>query len=124
MKKPTIALADDHEEFRLGLRDFLTCYDFEVLYHKPDGAQLVQEMFCNNKLPDICILDLEMINQDGIVTAKQIHSRWPHIKIVLYTMALVPAKNAELEACGIVKYIPKSNSPVLLVDTLRQLARA
>jgi DNA-binding NarL/FixJ family response regulator len=120
--RTTIALADDHDEFRIGLRDFLTSYNFEVIYHKPDGADLVQEMQSNKQLPDICILDLEMTNQDGIVTAKQIHSVWPNIKIVLYTMALVPAKREELEKYGIVKYIPKNNSPSFLIDALRQLS--
>jgi DNA-binding NarL/FixJ family response regulator len=124
MNKTTIALADDHEEFRKGLHDFLTMHNFEVIYHKPDGAELVQEMSSNGRLPDICILDLDMTNQNGIVTAQQIHNRWPHIKIILYTMALIPALGSELAGYGVTKYLPKGRNPSFLIDALKELSSA
>jgi len=122
--RTTIALADDHEEFRKGLCDFLKSHRFEVIYDKPDGADLVKEMISNNRLPDICILDLDMVNQDGIETAKQIHSKWPKIKIILYTMALIPAKCTELAKLGVTKYLPKGRNPSYLIETLKELSRA
>jgi DNA-binding NarL/FixJ family response regulator len=121
MTTTTIALADDHDEFRKGLHDFLTNHKYQVLYDASQGKDLIKLLRNGERLPDICILDLEMNNQNGIETAKEIHQLWPHIKIILFSMAYIPMLEKDLLTIGISKYLYKGRNPQGLIDAIKEL---
>jgi DNA-binding NarL/FixJ family response regulator len=83
--KITIALIDDHDLFREGMRLVLNQIDdFEVIYDTSDGNQFIE--FLKSTIPDITLMDISMPIIDGVETTKkslEIHSG---LKIIALTM--------------------------------------
>lgn len=77
-----IALADDHNLFRKGVEELIEDFDnMEVLYSVPNGQELINKL-SSGKLPDICLLDINMPELNGFETARKIKEQWPDIKIL------------------------------------------
>lgn len=77
-----IALADDHNLFRKGMEELIEDFDnMEVLYSVPNGQELINKLSAG-KLPDVCLLDINMPEMNGFETAKKIKEQWPDIKIL------------------------------------------
>lgn len=77
-----IALADDHNLFRKGMEELIEDFDnMEVLYSVPNGQELINKL-SSGKLPDVCLLDINMPELNGFETARKIKEQWPDIKIL------------------------------------------
>jgi DNA-binding NarL/FixJ family response regulator len=87
MKKPDkiqILIADDHYIVRLGLVALIgTEPDMEVVAQAADGAEALQlyEKF----QPDLALLDMRMPVKNGVETAMEIRSKFPHARIIMLT---------------------------------------
>lgn len=80
--KIKIALADDHNLFRKGVEELIEDFDnMEVLYSVPNGQELINKL-SSGKLPDVCLLDINMPELNGFETARKIKEQWPDIKIL------------------------------------------
>ncbi|MFT3825812.1 MAG: response regulator transcription factor [Chitinophagaceae bacterium] len=80
-----IAIADDHEIFRDGLRVMLQKQpDIQLVAEAADGKELIDQV----KLlqPDIVICDVKMPRMDGVVTTRHLHDHYPYIGIIALTM--------------------------------------
>jgi chemotaxis response regulator CheB len=73
-----VVLADDHAEFRKGLKEMLlTDGDIEVLGEAQDGAQAIE--VAGRVRPDVVVLDLGMPVMDGREALGPIlREVWPH----------------------------------------------
>lgn len=81
----TLALADDHQLFRKGLRlIFEEQKGFEVAFEAENGQQLVDALA--QKTVDVVLLDLEMPKMNGAEALKIIREVHPTIKVLLLTM--------------------------------------
>ncbi len=91
-KNPTrLVTVDDLPLMRSGLRAFLTAYDeFSLVGEASNGEEAVQ--LCELLQPDIVLMDLKMPVMDGVAATRQIHQRWPQIKI----LALISFRDKEL----------------------------
>lgn len=79
-----ILLVDDHAVVRSGLSRFLMVnQDFELAGEASDGAEAVQ--LASLHQPDIILMDLMMPGVDGITATRQIHQKYPQIKIIALT---------------------------------------
>ncbi len=77
-----IALADDHNLFRKGMEELIEDFDnMGVLYSVPNGQELINKL-SSGKLPDVCLLDINMPEMNGFETARKIKEQWPGIKIL------------------------------------------
>src|SRR3989338_5525169 len=80
-----IILADDHEMFRSGLKAMIDKEaGFKVVAQAKDGEvllSLLKSTRCN-----VIILDLSMPNMDGISALRDIHLKYPKIKVIVLTM--------------------------------------
>ena len=67
--KISFGIADDHALFRKGLVSFLlTNENYEALYDVSDGREVIQK--CNSHIiPDILILDVNMLDLNGKETS-------------------------------------------------------
>ncbi len=90
MKSPQIhlAIADDHELMRNGLRFILAplknvVIDFEAF----DGLDLIEKLSRVEEKPDICILDINMPRLNGYEALYTISKRWPSIKVIILTVS-------------------------------------
>lgn len=109
-----IALADDHNLFRKGMEELIEDYDnMEVLYSVPNGQELINKL-SSGKLPDVCLLDINMPELNGFETARKIKEQWPDIKILA-----VSVYDSEFNIIGMLRagaggYILKDAQPDVL----------
>jgi DNA-binding NarL/FixJ family response regulator len=81
-----VIIADDHPVIRHGLRSFFKSQkDFRVVAEATDGEETCQ--LCNQFLPDVLLLDLQMPKKDGLQVIAELLSRagGPKPQIVVMT---------------------------------------
>lgn len=80
-----ILIADDHAEFRQGLRALLESVDdCRVVGEAADGAEAVG--LAARLQPDVLLMDLNMPGLNGIEAARRILHHSPHIAVLMLTM--------------------------------------
>jgi len=79
-----ILLVDDHKVVRSGLAKFLLVNkDFKLVGEASDGAEAVQLVSLHK--PDVVLMDLMMPGMDGITATREIHKKYPQVKIIALT---------------------------------------
>jgi NarL family two-component system response regulator LiaR len=79
-----ILLVDDHNVVRSGLAKFLLVNkDFKLVGEASDGAEAVQMV--SLRQPDVVLMDLMMPGMDGITATREIHKKFPQVKIIALT---------------------------------------
>lgn len=82
-----LAVADDHEIFRRGLKALLsTNSDFQIDIEASDGKELITKLSDAEVLPSVCILDVSMPVMNGYETMRCINKKWPHLKVLALSM--------------------------------------
>ena len=79
-----ILLCDDQAVIRDGLEMLLHLEkDFQVVGCASDGAEAIE--LAAQKKPDLILMDLKMPGTNGIEATRQIHAKFPNIKILVLT---------------------------------------
>ncbi|MFN8413925.1 MAG: response regulator transcription factor [Anaerolineales bacterium] len=79
-----ILLCDDQAVIRDGLEMLLTLEkDFQVVGTAQDGAEAIE--LATQKQPDLILMDLKMPGTNGIEATRQIHAKFPNMKILVLT---------------------------------------
>lgn len=85
MKKHKIAIADDHQLFRDGLKSMINaCGDMEVVGEASDGLEALSMI--KRTLPDLLLLDLSMPRLDGISVLKDAKKQFGDMKILVLSI--------------------------------------
>ncbi len=83
----TLAIADNHELFRRGLKDLLnTSGTFHVIIEAKNGKDLIEQLKHSKKLPDACIIDVSLPILNGYETMNIINKLWPKLKVMALSM--------------------------------------
>ncbi|MBX2906342.1 MAG: response regulator transcription factor [Taibaiella sp.] len=120
--KIKLALADDHNLFRKGVEELIEDFDnMEVLYSVSNGRELLGKIAGGGKIPDVCLLDINMPEMNGFETAKQIKAKWPDVKILA-----VSVYDSEFNILGMLRagaggYILKDSQPHVLRAAIESL---
>ena len=110
--KATIALADDHQLVRKGIRLLLeSISDFTVVIEAPNGKELTERIAAEKKLPDIVLVDVNMPVMDGHETVSWLRSKYPEIKIIALSVNDDRQVIRELIRLGANAYLFKDSSP-------------
>jgi DNA-binding NarL/FixJ family response regulator len=113
-----ILIADDSKMIRHNLRSFLEANpNWQVCDEAVDGREAVQKT--KQLIPDLIILDLAMPVMNGLQAAREISQLLPSVPIVLYSMYATPQVELEAKKVGIRAVVPKSETPRLLLPTIR-----
>jgi two-component system response regulator DegU len=84
-RKVEIIVADDHALFREGLKRILNMEDdFEVISECGDGVHVLE--LCNQKKPDIILMDINMPIENGVVATQRIREYFPDVKIIILSI--------------------------------------
>ena len=116
-----IALADDHQLFREGIRFLLDQMDNKVLVlEASDGDELISKL--EHTMPDVVLLDLEMPNKDGVETLQIIRSLYPNLGVIILTTHNDTKMMAYLMELGANSYLLKDSPSDVLSEAIEAVA--
>jgi DNA-binding NarL/FixJ family response regulator len=116
----SIMVIDDHPIIHDGL-DILFAKDphFDITGHAHSAAEAMRKL--KKGWPDIAIVDLSMGDLDGTYLIQRIHSKYPKLKMLVYTMSeeiLFAERTANAGASG---YMMKTSAPGSLKGAIRTI---
>ena len=107
-----IALADDHQLVRKGIRLLLeNIKNFQVVTEAENGKELIDRIRALEHLPDLVLVDVNMPVMDGKETVKILRNDYPDLKIVALSVDTDLAIIRELIRLGANAYLFKDSSP-------------
>ncbi len=115
-----LLVADPHQVFYAGLKDFLSGTGVDIVGYSPDGLELV-EMVTRHE-PDVVLLSVQLGREDGIAAferIKQVRSRTPVIMVACYDHAAYLARAHSAGAAG---FLLKDFNREKLVEMVRAAA--
>lgn len=117
-----VALADDHNIIRKGIKEIIDGFDeFEVVADFPTGSQLIRFLETATELPEICVLDVNMPELDGYETATRIKDNWDSIKMLALSMYDNEYNIVRMLKSGANGYVLKDTSVTELHNALMSL---
>ena len=117
-----IALADDHNVVRQGLRALLEgVKDFRVVGEARDGKEMV-ELVLREK-PDVAVVDLAMPSLNGVEATRRIVRDMPAVKVLVLSMYTGEEYVREALSAGAGGYLVKDSAADDLVEAIRLVAR-
>jgi DNA-binding NarL/FixJ family response regulator len=120
--KIKIAIADDEQLFRTGMRFLLEKTDeFEVIFEAEDGNELIDLLKSSERVPDIILMDLKMPNLNGVEATKIVHKDYPDIKIIALTSYGGKSFIINMIDVGASSYLLKNTSPKDVVFTIKEV---
>jgi two-component system response regulator NreC len=121
MRKIRIALADDHQLMRSGLRVLLEQQpDFTVVGEASDGREAVT--LVDSQKPDVLVMDIGMPNLNGIEAAAQITQAHPEISIVMLSMHSDESYVLRALKAGAKGYLLKDSAETDLIRAVHSVA--
>jgi DNA-binding NarL/FixJ family response regulator len=106
--KLTIYLADDHQLIAEGIATILKeLNSIDTIKWFPNGKLLYKEF--NIKKPNLCILDIEMPEWDGITTLKEIRTNYPEMPVLMLSMVEERSIIEECFKIGALGYMHKDS---------------
>jgi two-component system response regulator NreC len=114
----SIALADDHNVIRAGLRSMLEAEaDLRVIGEAADSAAAMK--LAGDRRPDVLVLDLQMPGADPVSDVRSLRENSPDTAIIVLTMRSDPRKARDLLRAGAAGYVLKQAAERKLTEAIR-----
>lgn len=115
-----VLIADDHVPTRTALREHLEEGGIEVCAEAGTGAQAIDAALSTR--PDVCLIDMRMPDDGGILATETIRQALPSAKVVL--MTATPDEEGALAAAraGADGYLDKNMDPRRLPQVVKAVA--
>jgi DNA-binding NarL/FixJ family response regulator len=121
MKQIRTILADDHMIVREGLHALLDVDGgIEVVAEAHDGREAVELTKLHR--PEVVVMDIAMPILNGIEAARQIHTLFPSIKVIILSAHSDDAYIDRVVEIGAVGFLVKQTSAQILAKTIRLVA--
>jgi two-component system, NarL family, nitrate/nitrite response regulator NarL len=119
MQKIKLLLADDHHLFLEGIKSLLAEEaGLEIVTVASNGREVIDQL---EKFPiDICILDINMPELNGIETATEIKKLYPGLKIIILTTYNDKAFIESMLTIGVEGYVMKHVTKLELVKAIQK----
>jgi NarL family two-component system response regulator LiaR len=83
-RKIRVLIADDHGMVRRGVSIYLKNHnDLEVIGEARDGQEAIS--LCEEKQPDVILMDLLMPKLNGVAATRLVRKRWPDVQVIALT---------------------------------------
>jgi len=113
-----VVLVDDHFQIHRIVQEILgTTADIKLVGQGANGQESIE--LCEFYLPDIVLMDVVMPIMDGIKATKQLHERFPHIKILVLSSFQDHESVYAMLRNGAVGYLTKGSLAEDLARTIR-----
>lgn len=117
-----IIIVDDHAMMRNGLSNWLEKNTRWNNIRLADSVMAAKSLI-NNELPEICIIDVQIGEEDGFSLLSFITKEYPSIKCVMYSMFDSPGYVSQAKTLGAVGYVSKASAEEELVKCLEAVTR-
>jgi two-component system, NarL family, response regulator NreC len=114
-----LLIAEDHQVVRQGLKAILQQEGFEVIAEAADGREAIK--LCEERPPDVVVLDISMPLLNGIDAAREIVKHNPRTKAVLLTQYTDDHFVLEALRAGVTGYVLKQKAAAELVTAIREV---
>lgn len=116
-----ILVADDHAIVRRGLVQIISdALDLKVTAEAADGFEVLDHI--RESTFDVVVLDLNMPNQSGLDTLKQIKAEQPDLPVLVLSMYGENQYAMRVLKAGASGYLTKESAPDELVTAIRRVA--
>lgn len=116
-----VAIVDDHDMLRRGLRAFLRAYeDLELVGEARGGREALS--LCQSVPLDVVLMDLVMPDMDGVEATRLIRQRYPEIQVIALTSFEERDLIQSTLKAGAIGYLLKSTSAEDLARAIRAAA--
>lgn len=117
-----VALADDHDMVRAGLRSILESFgNVEVVGEAGDGRAALEVIA--EQQPHVAMLDITMPELNGIEVTRKLRERWPEIRTLILSVHTDEEHVLEALDAGATGYVQKHADESLLRSALKALRR-
>ncbi len=118
--KINVAIVDDNQSLAQSLRlELLEHPEIGTVAISTSGVVFENELGSAQSLPDVVLMDISMTHADeGILTTRTIHERYPSIRVVMFTVAEDDERVFEAFKAGAVGYLLKNEKPSFIVKTI------
>ncbi len=117
-----ILIVDDAAMDRLLARRLLEKNPEYIIALAEDGAAALEQM--QELVPDVVVTDLQMPRVDGLALVESIRRQFPYVPVVLMTAHGSEDIAAQALMAGAASYVPKSDLPSHLLDTVQHVLAA
>jgi DNA-binding NarL/FixJ family response regulator len=115
-----LAIVDDHELAREGLRDMLTdAPDIEVVGEAANGREAL--LLCSRLQPDLVLMDVRMPEMDGLAATRELKQRYPEVSVMMVTMHENPDYLLEALKAGAAGYVLKDAPRSEVITAVRRV---
>ena len=123
MEKTRVLLVDDESLVRRILKGILAAYeDIEVVGEAATGVEAISSV--ERLQPNVVVLDIRMPRMDGVAAAREIKSRYPHVKMIGLSEMAQGFEIGAMERAGALRTYQKSNATEELYTAIKQALAA
>lgn len=116
----TVVIVDDHDLFRLGLRDLLQAQGFDVVAEGSSGEAGVT--LAARYQPDVVVMDLNMPGIGGVEATRQIGERVESTRVLVLTIVAGEDEVNQAILAGAAGYLLKDAAPDEIAAGVRAAA--
>jgi DNA-binding NarL/FixJ family response regulator len=116
-----VGLIEDHHLVREGLRLVLTTNGMEVVGESPSAAGAFA--LVDQHRPDVILLDLSLVDGDGVPLLRELHARSPEVRVIVVTMHRDPETVRQALLAGADGYLVKGAHSIDLVEAIQAVMR-
>ncbi|MBI2996754.1 MAG: response regulator transcription factor [Candidatus Melainabacteria bacterium] len=118
--KIRLMLVEDHVLTRIGLKVSLEKYpNLDVVAETANGREAIE--LAKEKIPDLIIMDIGLVELDGIEATKRIKEANPNIKVIMLTSHESKREVLASLASGADGYCLKDTSPEQLITAIESV---
>jgi DNA-binding NarL/FixJ family response regulator len=108
-KRVTVGISDDHPRLRRIMKLCLDTVGYTVILEAENGKIFIEKLD-HDRLPDICLLDINMPGMNGYETTTYLKNNWPSVKVLIYSMSQDTWSKEKAFACGADGYLVKPST--------------
>ncbi|MCA0293414.1 MAG: response regulator transcription factor [Actinobacteria bacterium] len=121
-----VLVVDDHPVVLAGLTALIEADSTMTVFASATSAseaQSLAEALASDGEPDVCVLDLQLPDGDGISLGTTLKRRWPATRVLVLTMASDPGAVIRTLGAGLDGYLLKDSDPAELRAAIHAAAQ-